>query len=170
MTYISAHGDAQEDGDDVHQGVLNGVGQTIRHAALLEQVAQHQAAQQRGHGGQHQAGDNGDHNGEEDLFGLGDGAKLLHLDLAHLLSGQQAHDGGLDQGDQRHIRVSCNGDWAKQMGSQGLGQPNGGGAVSAADNADGGSLGAGESSMLLGLAIMGPKSVMAPTPMKIREG
>jgi len=51
----SADGDAQEDGDDIHQSVLSGIGQTIHHAAFLHQVTQHQAAQKRSHGGQNQA-------------------------------------------------------------------------------------------------------------------
>ena len=136
----SAHGDAQEDGDDVHQGVLSGVGQTVGDAALLKQVAQHQAAQQGGHGGQHQTGDDGDHNGEENLLCLGDGAKLLHLDLAHLLGGQQTHNRRLNQGNQRHVGVGRNGNGAQQVGSQRFGQPNCGGAVGTADDSDGGGL------------------------------
>ena len=79
-----------------------------------------------------------------DRLSLGDGTGLDHLDLALLGGGHGVHDGGLDQGDQRHVGVSGHGDGAQQVGSQLGGQEDGGGAVSAADDADGSSLGAGE--------------------------
>ena len=69
---------------------------------------------------------------------------LHHLDLAIFGGGQQVHDGGLDQRDQRHVGVSSHGDGAQQFGGQTGGQEDGGGAVRAADDADGSGLGAGK--------------------------
>ena len=141
---LEAHGQAQRDGDDVHQGVLSGVGQAVAHAALTEQVAQHEHADEGGGVGHQQDDEDGDQNGEHDLLSFGDRTELGHFDLAHLLGGEQLHNGRLDQGDQRHIRVCRDGDGRQQVHSQlGRGE-DGGGAVRAADNADGGGLSRGE--------------------------
>ena len=49
---LHAHGDgeAQEDRDQVRQNLLRGLGQRVQHAALADQVAEHQEAHQS-HGG-----------------------------------------------------------------------------------------------------------------------
>ena len=91
-------GGGQEDGDNVHHCVLCGVGESVSQTGLLEEVAQHQAAQQGSHGGEEQADEDGDNDGEEHLLGLGNGTELLHLDLALLLGGEKLHHGRLDQG------------------------------------------------------------------------
>ena len=67
----STHGSAQEDGDDVHQLVLHGLAETVGDAALLGQIAEHQAGDQRRGGGNQQRHKDGDHDGEDDLLGLG---------------------------------------------------------------------------------------------------
>ena len=67
----SADGDAEEDNDDVHELVLRGLGQTVDHAALTEQVAEHQAADQRSCARNEQSDERGDGNRENDLFLLG---------------------------------------------------------------------------------------------------
>ena len=106
------------------------------------------------------------------------------------LCGERLHDRRLDQRDQGHIGVGghCNG--SHQLRSQVIGNVNSGRAVSAADDTDGGclsgceqsgchgkkeshidaELAAAPSKRLTGLAIRGPKSVIAPTAMKIRHG
>ena len=139
-----AHGGGQQNGDNVHQSVLRGVAETVGRAGLLEQVAQHQAADQRRGIRQQQRHEDNHHDGEDDLLGLGDGTGLHHLDLAILGGGQQVHDGGLNQRDQRHVGVGGHSDGAQQLGSQTGGQEDGGGAVRAADDADGSGLGAGK--------------------------
>ena len=137
-------GQGQQDGDDVHQGILHGVAQTVGQTGLLAQVAEHQAADQGSGVGEQQGNKDGDQDGEDDLLSLGDHTGLDHLDLALLRGGHQVHDGGLDQGDQSHVGVSGDRDGTQQLRSQLGGQEDGGGAVCAADDADGGSLGTGE--------------------------
>ena len=139
-----ADGDAEEDRDDVHQGVLNGVGQALGDAALPPEVAQHQAADQRRGGGQEQDAEDRDHDGEDDLLGLGDRSGLGHDDGAFLFGRHQLHDRRLDHRDQRHVGVGRNGDGAEELRGELGGQVDGRGAVRAADDADGGGLRAGE--------------------------
>ena len=133
-----AHGGGQENGDDIHQGVLNGVGEPVGEAGLLEQIAQHQAAQQRRHGGQQQDHKDRYHNGEEDLLLFGNGPELFHFRLPFLFGGQQLHQRRLDQRDQRHIGIGGDGDGGQIVRRQLGGQPDGGGAVRPADDPDGG--------------------------------
>ena len=140
----SAHGGGQEDGDNVHHGVLHGVGQTVGNAGLLQQVTQHQAANERCGIRQEQGYEDGNHDGEHDLLGLGHIPGLDHLDLSLRRGGQQLHHRGLNHGNQRHVGVGRHGDGAQQMGSQLRGEEDGGGAVGAADDTDGSALGAGE--------------------------
>ena len=64
-----ADADAQEQGDDIHQGVLGHVAQALGHAGFLEQVAEHQAADQGRGGGQQQDDEDRDHDREQDLLG-----------------------------------------------------------------------------------------------------
>ena len=131
-----AHGDAQEDGDDVHQLVLGGLVQTLHHAALLKQVAQHQAGDQRAGGGHQQGHKYGDDDGEEDLLPLGHLTQGAHDDLPLRLGSQNPHDGGLDDGHQGHVAVGRHGDGAQQLRGETAGHKNGRGAVRAADDAD----------------------------------
>ena len=134
------NGDTQEDNNDVHQLVLNGLAQTLYNAALLHQVTEHQAANQRCCAGQQQSYDNSDNDREDDLLLLRYGTQLSHTNLTLALSGQQSHNGRLDHGNQRHIRVCCNCDRTKQLGSQLRGQVDSGRAVSTTDNTDRSSL------------------------------
>ena len=136
-----AHGDAQEDGDDVHQLVLGGLVQTLHHAALLKQVAQHQAGDQGTGGGHQQGHEHRDHDGEDDLLTPGHLPQGAHGDLALRRGGEGTHDGGLDDGHQGHIAVGGHGDGAQQLRGQSAGDEDGRGAVRAADDADGGGLG-----------------------------
>ena len=138
------HADAQKQGDDVHQGVLGGVAQPLRHAGFLEQVAEHEAADQRGGGGDEQNDKGGHRDGEDDLLHLGHVPGLLHLHLPLLLRGQGPHQGLLDHGDEGHIGVGGDGDGAQEGRGQLGGQIDGGGPVRAADDADGGGHVAGE--------------------------
>ena len=134
----------EEDRDDVHECVLHGVGQTIGAAAFTEQVAEHQAADQRSRGRQEQDDEDGDDDREEDLLGLGDDTRLHHLDLAVRFRGHELHDRGLDHRDQSHVGIRRDGDCAQQMRGELVGQEDGRRAVRAADDADGSGLRAGE--------------------------
>ena len=139
-----ANGDAKEDGDDVHQLVLDGLIEALHNAALLHKVAKHQAAHQRGGRRQHEGHEDGDHDGEQYLLGLRDRAQLLHLDPALLLGGQSLHDGRLDHRHQGHIAVRSHGDGPEKVRGKLCGGVDGRGAVRAADDADRGGLRAGE--------------------------
>ena len=139
-----ADGGGKEDRDDIHQCVLCCIGQTIGHAALTEQVAEHQAADQRSRGGEQQDDEGGNDDRKNDLLGLGNLAALDHLDLAHLIVGHQLHDRGLDQRNQRHVGIRGDGDGSQQLRRELGGQVDGCGAVRTADDADGCCLGAGK--------------------------
>ena len=107
-----ADADAKEDGDDVDELILNGLTEPLRDAALLKEVAQHEAGNEGGGRGNQQRHEDGHYDGEDDLLLLADLPEGLHNDLTLLLRGQQLHDGRLDHGDQRHIGVSRHGDRA----------------------------------------------------------
>ncbi len=139
-----AHGDAQEDGDDVHQLVLGGLLQAVHHAGLLHEVAQHQAGDQGPGGGHQQGNEHGDHDGEDDLLTPGDLPQGAHDDPALLGGGEGPHDGGLDDRHQGHVAVGGHGDGPQELGGQLAGDEDGGGTVRAADDADGGGLGLAE--------------------------
>ena len=140
----SADGEAEEDGDDVHQLVTGSLLQTVNNARLLEEVTEHQARDQRSGGRNEQRHEHGDHDGEDDLLALADLTQRAHHDLTLFLGGQNLHDGGLDDRNERHVRVSGNGDGAEQLGSETGGDEDRGRAVSAADDTDGGGLLIGE--------------------------
>ncbi len=135
---LEAHGQAQRDGNDVDEGVLGGVGQALGNAALTEQVAQHKHTDQGGGVGNQQHHKDGHGDGEDDLLGLRHLAQLAHLDLAGLLGGQQLHQRRLDHGDQGHVGVSRNGNGRQELHRQFRSGQDGGRAVGAADDADGG--------------------------------
>jgi len=114
----SAHREAQEDHDDVHQLVLHGLRQTVHHAALLHQVAQHQATHQRRGRRQQQGDDDGDNQREKNLLGLRHRTQLAHFDLTLLLGGQRTHDGRLDNRHEGHVGVSGHSDRTEQLGRE----------------------------------------------------
>ena len=134
------HADAQEQGNNVHQGVLGHIAQTLGDAGFLQQVTEHQAADQRSGGGQQQNDEDRHDDREQDLLGLAHFTQLGHLHGALFLSGQGAHDGRLNHRDQGHVAVSSHGDRSQQFRSQLGGGQDGGGAISAADDTDGSGL------------------------------
>ena len=133
---LEAHRQAQGDGDDVDQSVLGSIGQTLGNAALTEQVAQHEHADQRSGIRNQQDNNDGNCDREYDLLGLGDAAGGSHDDLTLFFSRQYLHDRRLDNGHQRHVAVCSDRDGAEQMRGQLGGDIDGGGAVRAADDAD----------------------------------
>ena len=132
------------------------------------------------------------HNGEQDLFQFGNRTKLLHLDLPLLLCGQRLHDRRLDDGYQGHIRICCHCDGTHQAGlcpsfparkmEVGPSAPPmmemAAAALSIESHEDCQQISYQKYQAvllhpirkLMGFAINGPKSVIAPTPIKIREG
>ena len=129
-------GDTEEDGDDVDELVLRGLGKTLGHAADVEKVTEHQETNQRRRIGQERAHNENNHDGENDLFELGNGAKLLHLDRAFLLGGHHLHQRRLDERDERHIGVRRDGDRAEKLRREGFGDEDRRGAVRTADDTD----------------------------------
>ena len=137
--HLGGDGDAQENGNQVGQGILGGIGDGVHHAALPDQVAEHQEADQGHRVGGHQAHDHRHHNGEQDLRQLGHRlAGVLHLDPALGLGGAQLDDGRLDQGHQGHVGVGRHHNGAQVLRAQLGGHEDGGGAVRRADDGDGG--------------------------------
>ena len=132
----AANREAQEDGDDVHQFVAGGLGDTLNNAGLLHQVAHHQAANQDSSIRQGQGNDDGNDDGEKDLLGLGNAAGCGHDDLTFFFRGQGLHDRRLDNRHQRHVAVCRNRDGTQQVRGQLGGNIDSGGAVSTTDDAD----------------------------------
>ena len=81
--------------------------------------------------------DDGDDDGEQDLLGLGDTAGGRHDDLTLFFSGQDLHDGRLDNRHQRHVAVRGNRDGTQQVRGQAGGDEDSGRAIGTADDADG---------------------------------
>ena len=126
---VGAHGegngDAQQQRDQVGQVVLCRFGQAVEHAALPDQVAEHQEAHQRDRGGSHQAGHEGDHDGEQNAGGLGDTALGRYSILISplLLGGHQLDGRGLDDGHQGHVGIGGHRDGPNVVGAQAPGRP-----------------------------------------------
>ena len=93
-TNVVAAGGEGEGGNVFPGRVLHGVRQTVGAAAFTEQVAEHQAADQRSRGRQEQDNEDGDDDREEDLLGLGDRADCTIFDLAVSFRGHELHDRG----------------------------------------------------------------------------
>ena len=127
----------QEDGDNVHQLVLRRLGETLGHAAHIEQITEHETADERQRIGHNKTYHTGYDDGEKDLFLHRNLAESRHLDGALLGSGQHTHEGRLDHRNERHVAVCGNSDRTQQSGSQGLGDQNRRRTVSATDDTDG---------------------------------
>ena len=114
----SAYRDAEEYGYDVHQLVLGGLGEAVGNAALAEQVTQHKQADKRRRGRQHEGYEYGDHDGEYYLLLLAYRPQLLHLYPALFLCRQRLHYRRLYDRNQRHVRISRDGDRTEKIGSK----------------------------------------------------
>ena len=123
---------------------MHRVAEPVCNAGFLKQVTQHQTANQRGCVRQQQRHKDSNQNGEDNLFRLGNRTGLHHLNGALLRGGKQIHNGGLNHGNQRHVRVSCHGNSTQQTGGKLGGKENGGRAVCTADDADRGGFTAGK--------------------------
>ena len=114
-------------GDDVDERALDGVGEAIDDTALAGEVAEHEHANQWSGRGQQQRAEAKRNQRKEDFLALGNIAELHHLRFPLGLRGQQPHDRRLDDGHQRHVGISCNGNRAKQSGRKFAGEKNRGG-------------------------------------------
>ena len=137
--HVERDGDAEKDRDKVRQHLLRRLGQRVQHATLANQVAEHQEADKRNGLRGKDARDDRDDDGEEDARCFGDLLRLIrHADEPLLLRCQQADDGRLDDGYQRHIGIGSDGDRADVAALQGVCHDNGCWAVRRADDGDGG--------------------------------
>ena len=132
-------GQSQQDGNEVRQHVLRRLRQRIQHAALPDEVSEHEKSDQR-HGLGRDESDNDRHrNGEQDFRGLGHGTAFVgHLDLPLRLGGTQPDDRRLDHRHQRHVGIGRHHNGRRVAGTQLLGDEDGRGAVRRADDGDGG--------------------------------
>lgn len=97
--HVERDGDAEEDRDKVRQHLLRRLGQRVQHAALANQVAEHQEADERDCLRGKDARDDRDDDGEENACCFGDLLRLIrHADESLLLRCQQADDGGWTMG------------------------------------------------------------------------
>ena len=135
--HSSANRGTQQNGYDVHQRILCGIGQTLGNTGFVQQVTEHKTANQRRSVRQQQSHKQSNSDGEYNFFRLGNSTRLLHLDFSLLLGSQQLHKGRLNHRNQRHIRVSGNRNRTQKMGSKLRGKENSGRTVCATDDTDG---------------------------------
>ena len=130
-------GQPQQNGNQVRQHVLRRLRQGIQHAALPDQIPEHEKSDQRHGLGRDEPHDDRHRNGEQDFRGLGDGATLVgHFDLPLRLGGTQANHRRLHHRHQRHVGVGRHHNGRRVAGTQLLGDENGGRAVRRADDGD----------------------------------
>lgn len=163
--------------------------QFCNNEAFTKQVAEHEHGDQRSNWRQENVNDDADNDRECNLFKTGYITRLFHHDLSFVRVGEHLHDWRLDERHQCHVGVCCNGNLRKKMWSQFHGGVDSHRAVCAADDADGSSFAKVEAEAVsadqgnedaevaaapritrLGFAIIGPKSVIAPTPRKMSGG
>ena len=108
--------ESEEERYDIRDLVFGGAFQPLHHARFLHQVSQHDHSNEGSSKRRHQGSGDGNHHGKENFCGLGD--RLFHdshNDLSFLFSRQQAHDRGLDERYQGHVRVSGHGNRPKEV-------------------------------------------------------
>ena len=65
--HLGSDGETQEEGDKVGQHLLGGLGEAVQHAALADEVTEHEEADQGRALGGDQTRDDGDDDGEQDI-------------------------------------------------------------------------------------------------------
>ncbi len=187
--HLPGHGQAQHDGDEVCQHILRGFAEGVQYAALPQQVAEHQKTNESYAGRSYHTGNDGYHNGEQNLRQLADIALFIgHPDAAVLLGGQQFNDRRLHDGHQSHVTVRCHHDGTKVLGVEGVSYKMAVGPSAAPMTAmEAASFkskkkparnrvkkipncAAAPKSMSHGFSSRGPKSIIAPMPMKSSRG
>ena len=139
--HLAGHGEAQDDGDQVCQGRLGGLAQGVQHAALPQQVSEHEEAYQCHAGRCGQTGYDGDDNGKENASELTNIALGVgHADKPLFFCGHQPDHRGLNDGHQGHIAVGGHHNGPQIFRAQGIGHEDGGGAVGGADHGNGGGI------------------------------
>ena len=140
--HLPGYGQAQHDRDKICQHVLCRLRQGVQHAALPEQVAEHEKTDQRYAGGGYQPGQHSDHNREQNFGGFADIALLIwHPDQPLFFRCAQADDRRLHDGDQRHIAVGRHHDSTQILAAQRVGNENCRRTVCRTDDGDGGRVG-----------------------------
>ena len=137
--HAERHGDAQQERDEVGQLVLRAVAEGTEHAALADEVAEHEEADQLRGLGRDGAGHDGDDDREEDARALAHACgRVGHADAAFLLRRDEADDGRLHDGHERHVRIRGDHDRALVVRAEVLRHEDGGRAVGRGDGGDGG--------------------------------
>ena len=136
--HLGGDGETEEEGDQIGQHLLGGLGEAVQHAALADEVTEHEEADE-GHAlGGDNTRDDRDDDGEQDLGALGHADVLVaHADPALLPGGEELDDGGLDDGHQGHVGVGGHHDGTRVIGAEVVGHEDGGGAVCGTDDGDG---------------------------------
>ena len=136
--HLEGNGDAEQQGDDVGEGILRRFGQGFERAAFPDEVAEHQHTDEGKGIGRHETRHQGYDDREEnackpaDLLGV-----IMHADAPFVFRRAGPDDGGLNDGNQRHIRIGDDHNGAEIIGSQLYGDENGRGPVRRADDGDG---------------------------------
>ena len=113
--------------------------QGVQHAALPEQVAEHEEADQRHAGGGYQSGQHSDHNREQNFGDFADIALLVrHPDQSLFFRCAQADDRRLHDGHKRHVAVRRDHDGTQVFAAQCVRHEDSRRAVRRADDRDGG--------------------------------
>ena len=131
-----SHGEAQEDRRGVEDLVLCRLAQTLRDAALPEEVAEHEDAHERHRRRKDEARRHGADDGEEDPFRLPYGTEVVHTDRPVGLGRQGLDDRRLDERHQRHVAVGRHGHRSQDLGRHLHGQVDARRAVGPADDGD----------------------------------
>ena len=140
--HLARHGQAQHNRDKVRQYVLRGLRQGVQHAALAQQVAEHEKTDQRHAGGGYQPGQHSDHNREQNFGGFADIALLIwHPDQPLFFRCAQADDWRLHDGHKRHVAVRRDHDGTQVFAAQCVRHEDSRRTVCRTDDGDGGRVG-----------------------------
>ena len=101
----SAHCHTEKYGHDIGQRIACGLGKTVGHATLAQQVTEEQHTQQRYTRRHHKASKDKAYDGEYNLLVLRHGTRRLHLDDTLVLGCEKSHDRRLYKRHKSHVRV-----------------------------------------------------------------
>jgi Na+-transporting methylmalonyl-CoA/oxaloacetate decarboxylase beta subunit len=112
---------SQKNRDDIDEFILYRMREPLHHTGLTKQIAQTKHTNQGRSGRQKQDTQSEHQHREQDLLPLTHHSELHHADFPFFHSGQRPHDRRLNDGYQRHVRISSDGDRTEQIRSQATG-------------------------------------------------
>lgn len=102
--HLRRDGEPQKQRDEICKHLLRRLGQVIEHAALADEVAEHQKADKRQAARGHQSDHRRDDDGKQNFRRLGHAARRIgHADLPLLLAGEELYHRRLHDRHERHI-------------------------------------------------------------------